>query len=173
VHYHVANQLPVEMGRRQAATIKTRLKATPTQSQKSNERPCCISLSLRCWNKPFTGRAFRVLVAFASNVSHRAEGKVTGPRGRGHHSNVEVHRPMNHRPPCQHGKSHGSQETPFLMVTLDVNWTAERRLDRRRGVMFVQRVLRARPWSKMSRSGKAPKLDTPADEQDGRNLRTQ
>jgi hypothetical protein len=28
-----------------AATIKDRLKATPTQSQKSNEKPCCISLS--------------------------------------------------------------------------------------------------------------------------------
>jgi hypothetical protein len=39
----------------------------------------------------------------------------------------EVHLPMNYRPCCQHCKSHGSQGTPFLMVTLDADWMARAR----------------------------------------------
>ena len=39
---------------------------------------------------------------------------------------------MNYRPRCQHWRSHGSQEAPFLMVTLDADWAAARGLDPKR-----------------------------------------
>ena len=39
---------------------------------------------------------------------------------------------MNYRPRCQHCKSHGSQQAPFLTVTLDADWAGERGLDPKR-----------------------------------------